>query len=42
MRVIKRSGQEVVFDEAKIKNAIIKANLSIWILKPSKTIGTNA
>ncbi len=29
MRVIKRSGQEVVFDEAKIKNAIIKANLSI-------------
>ncbi len=29
MRIIKRSGQEVQFDNAKIKNAIVKANLSV-------------
>ncbi|MBQ3502449.1 MAG: anaerobic ribonucleoside-triphosphate reductase [Clostridia bacterium] len=29
MRIIKRSGQEVQFDEEKIKNAISKANLSV-------------
>ena len=29
MRIIKRSGQEVQFDSEKIKNAIIKANLSV-------------
>lgn len=39
MRVIKRSGQEVVFDEAKIKNAIIKANLSIDELSKRLTDG---
>ena len=29
MRIIKRSGQEMQFDSEKIKNAIIKANLSV-------------
>ena len=29
MRIIKRSGQEVQFDNEKIKNAIVKANLSV-------------
>ena len=29
MRIIKRSGQEVQFDSEKIKNAIVKANLSV-------------
>ena len=29
MRIIKRSGQEVQFDAEKIKNAIVKANLSV-------------
>lgn len=29
MKIIKRSGQEVIFDSSKIKNAITKANLSI-------------
>ena len=29
MRIIKRSGQEVQFDGAKIKQAIVKANLSV-------------
>ena len=29
MRIIKRSGQEMQFDNEKIKNAIVKANLSV-------------
>ena len=29
MKIIKRNGQEMTFDNTKIKNAIIKANLSV-------------
>ena len=29
MKIIKRNGQEMVFDGSKIKNAITKANLSV-------------
>ena len=29
MKIIKRNGQEMTFDNSKIKNAIIKANLSV-------------